>query len=174
MSSDDTLKGNKAKRNFSVTPEPPEGGETSQHALSFVIQKHWASHLHYDFRLELNETMKSWAVPKGPSFDTTVKRMAVQIEDHPISYSSFEGTIPAKQYGAGRVMIWDKGTWHPLGDPHQDYQSGRLKFELHGHKLQGKWELIRMKSKGGKEGTMVTHQREGSIYPFFSRVQRRR
>ena len=148
MHSDDALKSYKAKRDFSVTPEPAEGGKTSQQALSFVIQKHWASHLHYDFRLELNGTMKSWAVPKGPSFDTKVKRMAVHVEDHPIAYSSFEGTIPAQQYGAGRVMIWDKGTWHPLGDPYRDYQTGRLKFELYGHKLHGKWALIRMKSKG--------------------------
>ena len=151
MSSDDALKVYEAKRDFAVTTEPSEGGQTSQHALSFVIQKHWAGRLHYDFRLELNGTMKSWAVPKGPSFDSKVRRMAVLVEDHPISYSSFEGTIPAKQYGAGRVMIWDKGTWHPLGDPHQDYQSGRLKFELHGHKLRGKWALIRMKSKGEKQ-----------------------
>lgn len=151
MSSDDALKGYKAKRDFSVTPEPEECGETSQHALSFVIQKHWASRLHYDFRLELDGVMKSWAVPKGPSFDSKVKRMAVHVEDHPISYSSFEGTIPAKQYGAGQVIIWDKGTWHPLGDPHQGYQSGHLKFELHGHKMHGKWALVRMKSKGEKK-----------------------
>ncbi|MEO5861494.1 MAG: DNA ligase D [Burkholderiales bacterium] len=151
MSSDDTLKSYKSKRDFSVTPEPAEGGETSRQALTFVIQKHWASHLHYDFRLELAGTMKSWAVPKGPSFDTKVKRMAVHVEDHPIAYSSFEGTIPAKQYGAGRVLIWDKGAWHPLGDPHLGYQNGSLKFELHGHKLHGKWALVRMKSKGEKQ-----------------------
>ena len=151
MSSDDALKGYKAKRDFAVTPEPSEGGQISQHALSFVIQKHWAGRLHYDFRLELNGTMKSWAVPKGPSFDSKVKRMAVLVEDHPISYSSFEGTIPANQYGAGRIMIWDKGTWHPLGDPHQGYQRGHVKFELLGHKMHGKWALIRIKSKGEKQ-----------------------
>ena len=151
MSSDDALKGYKAKRDFAVTPEPIEGGGSSRHALSFVIQKHWASHLHYDFRLELEGTMKSWAVPKGPSFDSKVKRMAVQVEDHPISYSSFEGTIPRQQYGAGRVVIWDKGTWEPIGDPHLGYRTGRLKFVLNGHKLCGKWALVRMKGKGEKQ-----------------------
>jgi len=147
----DPLKAYKAKRNFAVTSEPAEGGQAGQTALTFVIQKHWASRLHYDFRLELDGTMKSWAVPKGPSYDPRDKRMAVHVEDHPISYSDFEGTIPEKQYGAGKVIIWDKGTWQPLDDPHQGYASGNLKFELHGHKMQGKWALIRMKGKGEKQ-----------------------
>jgi bifunctional non-homologous end joining protein LigD len=147
----DNLRLYKSKRNFAVTPEPAEegGGDTGE--LSFVIQKHWASRLHYDFRLELDGTMKSWAVPKGPSFDPKDKRMAVHVEDHPISYSSFEGTIPAKQYGAGKVIIWDKGTWRPVGDPHRGYREGDLKFELTGHKLRGKWVLVRMKGKGEKQ-----------------------
>ena len=147
----ESLKAYKAKRNFGVTPEPAGGDEVAGDQLSFVIQKHWASRLHYDFRLELDGTMKSWAVPKGPSFDTKDKRMAVQVEDHPISYSSFEGTIPEKQYGAGKVIIWDKGTWQPLDDPRKGYASGNLKFELHGHKLRGKWVLVRMKGKGEKQ-----------------------
>ncbi|WLI90910.1 DNA ligase D [Massilia sp. R2A-15] len=147
----DALKAYKAKRNFSITSEPAEGGEQNPDALTFVIQKHWASRLHYDFRLELDGTMKSWAVPKGPSYDTRDKRMAVHVEDHPISYSSFEGTIPEKQYGAGKVIIWDKGTWRPLGDPHEGYAAGNLKFEMHGHKMHGKWALIRMKGKGEKQ-----------------------
>jgi bifunctional non-homologous end joining protein LigD len=148
----DALKTYKAKRNFDITPEPAEGGVNAQaDALTFVIQKHWASRLHYDFRLELDGTMKSWAVPKGPSYDTKDKRMAVHVEDHPISYSSFEGTIPEKQYGAGKVIIWDKGTWTPLGDPHQGYRDGNLKFEMHGHKMQGKWVLVRMKRSGEKQ-----------------------
>jgi bifunctional non-homologous end joining protein LigD len=147
----DALKAYKSKRNFSITPEPAEGGEAGKDALTFVIQKHWASRLHYDFRLELDGTMKSWAVPKGPSYDPKDKRMAVHVEDHPISYSSFEGTIPEKQYGAGKVIIWDKGTWQPEGDPHQGYEGGNLKFEMHGHKMHGKWVLVRMKGKGEKQ-----------------------
>jgi bifunctional non-homologous end joining protein LigD len=104
------------KRNFALTPEPAEGGAPGGDALQYVIQKHWASRLHYDLRLELDGTMKSWAVPKGPSYDPADKRMAVQVEDHPISYNSFEGQIPAKQYGAGRVIIWDRGYWVPEGE----------------------------------------------------------
>ncbi len=151
ISRPNALTGYRAKRNFSLTPEPAEGGASSAGALSFVIQKHWASHLHYDFRLELDGTMKSWAVPKGPSLDATVKRMAVEVEDHPIAYAGFEGTIPARQYGAGRVMIWDSGTWRPLADPRAGFRSGHLKFELRGRKLRGKWALIRIKGKGEKQ-----------------------
>ncbi len=135
-----------AKRNFSITPEPENGGK-SMAVRQFVIQKHWASSLHYDFRLELNGVMKSWAIPKGPSYDPGIKRMAVHVEDHPIAYSSFEGTIPAKQYGAGKVIIWDKGYWVPLNDADADYSKGNLKFELFGLKLHGKWVLVRIKNK---------------------------
>ncbi|BDT58775.1 ATP-dependent DNA ligase [Massilia varians] len=144
----DALKLYKAKRNFDITSEPLDGGAPSTEALTFVIQKHWASRLHYDFRLELDGTMKSWAVPKGPSYDTHDKRMAVHVEDHPISYSDFEGTIPPKQYGAGKVIIWDKGTWEPIGDPHEGYRKGNLKFAIHGHKMHGRWVLVRMKGRG--------------------------
>lgn len=151
MAARDPLKAYKAKRNFAITSEPVEGGQANEIKRSFVIQKHWATRLHYDFRLELDGTMKSWAVPKGPSLDPHDKRMAVHVEDHPISYNSFEGEIPPKQYGAGKVIIWDKGYWVPEGDPRQGYQAGNLKFELHGHKLHGKWALIRMKSKGEKQ-----------------------
>jgi bifunctional non-homologous end joining protein LigD len=141
------LKTYRDKRNFDLTPEPAESGVASQEAGAFVIQKHWASRLHYDLRLELDGTMKSWAVPKGPSFDPADKRMAVHVEDHPISYNQFEGTIPSKQYGAGKVIIWDKGVWIPLEDPHQGMRDGKLKFELRGHKLHGRWTLVRMKSR---------------------------
>jgi bifunctional non-homologous end joining protein LigD len=147
----DALRQYKAKRDFSVTSEPADGGRASAGALSFVIQKHWASHLHYDLRLELDGTMKSWAVPKGPSLDSKDKRMAVQVEDHPIAYSSFEGTIPAGEYGAGKVIIWDTGRWQPIGDAIQGYLAGQLKFELHGRKLRGKWVLVRMKGKDEKQ-----------------------
>jgi len=146
----DALKLYKAKRNFDITSEPAEGGTASPEALSFVIQKHWASRLHYDFRLELDGTMKSWAVPKGPSYDTHDKRMAVHVEDHPISYSDFEGTIPPNQYGAGKVIIWDKGTWEPVGDPQEGYRKGSLKFAIHGHKMRGRWALVRMKARAGE------------------------
>ena len=147
----DALKTYKAKRNFAVTSEPEGATGQGGGALSFVIQKHWASRLHYDFRLELDGTMKSWAVPKGPSYDTHDKRMAVHVEDHPLAYASFEGTIPEPEYGAGKVIIWDKGTWEPLGDAHQGYDSGNLKFELHGHKMHGRWVLVRMKGHGEKQ-----------------------
>jgi len=147
----DALKVYQAKRNFAITSEPAEGGKASSEALTFVIQKHWATRLHYDFRLELDGTMKSWAVPKGPSYDPRDKRMAVHVEDHPISYADFEGTIPAKQYGAGKVIIWDKGTWTPLEDPRAGFAKGSIKFEIHGHKMHGRWALVRMKGRGEKQ-----------------------
>src|SRR5499426_3069435 len=124
------------KRNFKTTPEPEgklvkrEGGERA-----FVIQKHAARRLHYDFRLELNGVLLSWAVPKGPSLDPNDKRLAMHVEDHPLEYGDFEGVIPPKQYGAGTVMVWDRGTWTPKTDPAEGYKRGHLKFELHGDKL---------------------------------------
>ncbi|MCD2166169.1 DNA ligase D [Comamonas koreensis] len=139
-----------AKRNFAKTPEPADGGESVAGQLQFVIQKHWASHLHYDLRLELDGVMKSWAVPKGPSLDPSHKRMAVQVEDHPISYNSFEGQIPAGHYGAGKVIVWDKGLWLPLDDPEEGYRKGKLHFALQGQKLGGRWTLVRMKGKEGE------------------------
>jgi bifunctional non-homologous end joining protein LigD len=152
MNDRSALKTYRDKRNFDATPEPAEGGEANERARSFVVQKHWATRLHYDFRLELEGTMKSWAVPKGPSYDPHERRMAVPTEDHPIAYNRFEGQIPAGNYGAGKVIIWDKGTWVPLEDPHQGYRDGKLKFELRGHKLHGTWTLVRMKGRGnGRE-----------------------
>jgi len=146
-----SLKTYKSKRDFTITTEPAEGGAEGGEHLAFVIQKHWASRLHYDFRLELDGVMMSWAVPKGPSYDTHDKRMAVHVEDHPISYNDFEGTIPAKQYGAGKVIIWDKGSWQPHDDPRKGLAAGNLKFTLHGHKLRGRWVLVRMRGKGEKQ-----------------------
>lgn len=157
MRNADSLKVYRAKRDFSVTPEPSgaasgkEANRSTAKTLSFVVQKHWATRLHYDFRLELEGTMKSWAVPKGPSFDPNDKRMAVHVEDHPISYNSFEGEIPPGQYGAGKVIIWDKGTWLPLEDPHKGYRAGKLKFELRGFKLKGHWTLVRMRKEEDKK-----------------------
>lgn len=157
----DALKTYKAKRDFRVTPEPEEGGQPGQDRLAFVIQKHWATRLHYDFRLELDGTMKSWAVPKGPSYDTHDKRMAVHVEDHPISYNEFEGTIPEKQYGAGKVIIWDRGTWEPLEDPRKGYRAGKLVFLLHGHKMHGRWALVRMRGKGeSKEPWLLIKEKD--------------
>ncbi len=134
------------KRDFKVTQEPRGKVESSGEQLRFFIQKHHARRLHYDFRLELEGTLKSWAVPKGPSLDPHDKRLAVAVEDHPLAYGTFEGDIPAGQYGAGHVVLWDKGTWQAIGDPVAGYKKGTLKFYLHGHKLQGKWALVRMKA----------------------------
>jgi bifunctional non-homologous end joining protein LigD len=156
----------KAKRDFAITPEPADGGEAVAGALQFVVQKHWASRLHYDFRLELDGTMKSWAVPKGPSYDTHDKRMAVHVEDHPISYNRFEGQIPEKQYGAGKVIIWDRGTWTPLEDPRKGYAKGMLKFTLSGHKLHGAWALIRMRSRQPKQDAwLLIKERDEYVRP---------
>ena len=132
------------KRDFKKTAEP-RGGKTKSRAsgLSFVVQKHDASHLHYDFRLELDGVLKSWAVPKGPSLDPSQKRLAVEVEDHPLEYGSFEGTIPQGEYGGGTVMLWDHGPWEPLEDPQTGYRNGKLKSLLHGEKLHGEWMLVR-------------------------------
>ena len=141
------------KRDFNVTAEPKGEVAKAGKALSFVIQKHAASRLHYDFRLELDGTLKSWAVPKGPSYDPRIRRMAVHVEDHPLSYASFEGVIPKGQYGAGTVIVWDRGTWVPLGDPRKGYREGKLKFEMHGEKMQGRWTLIRINARRASRPT---------------------
>jgi bifunctional non-homologous end joining protein LigD len=135
------------KRDFSKTPEPKGKTSKSKKRL-FIIQKHAASHLHYDFRLELHGVLKSWAVPKGPCLDPKVKRLAMHVEDHPVAYGSFEGIIPKGQYGGGTVMLWDKGIWIPLDEnPYQAYEKGHLRFELQAEKLKGRWDLIRFKDE---------------------------
>jgi bifunctional non-homologous end joining protein LigD len=142
------------KRDFDITPEPAASNLHSTvdaASLSFVIQKHWASRLHYDFRLELDGVLLSWAVPKGPCFDPGKKQMAVHVEDHAIGYASFEGTIPPKQYGAGTVIVWDRGTWEPVGDAAEGMKAGKLVFRLHGEKLAGLWELVRISKPGDKQ-----------------------
>jgi bifunctional non-homologous end joining protein LigD len=165
--SPDALKTYREKRNFDITPEPAAGGVANEQARAFVIQKHWATRLHYDLRLELEGSMKSWAVPKGPSFDPADRRMAVHVEDHPISYNTFEGQIPPGQYGAGKVIVWDKGVWIPQEDPHQGYRDGKLKFELRGHKLHGQWTLVRMKGREGErqEPWLLIKERDGYARP---------
>jgi bifunctional non-homologous end joining protein LigD len=137
----------RAKRDFSKTPEPSGGKSAAKTGNSYVIQKHAARRLHYDFRLELGGVLKSWAVPEGPSLIPTKKRLAVHVEDHPLEYGGFEGVIPQGEYGAGTVMVWDKGTWTPEFDPEHGYRKGHLKFRLHGKKLKGVWHLVRMAPK---------------------------
>jgi bifunctional non-homologous end joining protein LigD len=139
------------KRDFSLTAEPRGGQRKAARKLAYVIQKHAASHLHYDLRLELDGVMKSWAVPKGPSLDPAVKRLAMQVEDHPIEYNRFEGTIPQGEYGGGTVMIWDRGTYtyggtdadDPVDGLRRGHAKGDFKFVLHGERLGGSWVLVR-------------------------------
>ncbi|MBB2926945.1 DNA ligase D [Paraburkholderia silvatlantica] len=158
------------KRDFDVTPEP---APLSAHApaengpLGFVVQKHWASRLHYDFRLELDGVLLSWAVPKGPCYDPKEKRMAIHVEDHPVDYAVFEGTIPAKQYGAGDVIVWDRGTWEPVGDPREGMTAGKLVFRLHGEKLAGLWELVRISRPGDRQDPwMLFKKRDAWAQPL--------
>jgi bifunctional non-homologous end joining protein LigD len=153
----------KRKRHFEKTPEPPPAVKKKP-GNRFVVQKHRATRLHYDFRLEMDGVLKSWAVPKGPSLDPADKRLAMQVEDHPVSYFDFEGVIPLGNYGAGTVMVWDLGTWKPLGDPHAGLAKGDLKFELNGKKLKGSFVLVRIRSRRpGSKGTewlLIKHRDE--------------
>jgi bifunctional non-homologous end joining protein LigD len=138
------------KRDFARTPEPRGSRARGSKALRFVVQKHAARRLHYDFRLELDGVLKSWAVPKQPSRDE--RRLAVHVEDHPLDYATFEGMIPAGEYGAGKVEVWDVGTWTPEGDPRKGYAEGKLSFTLKGRRLSGRWALVRMRgrARGGR------------------------
>src|SRR5258705_1794389 len=149
----------RAKRNFGITAEPR--GRVSREkakALGFVIQRHAATRLHYDFRLELDGVYKSWAVTKVPSLDPATKRLAVEVEDHPLEYGTFEGTIPQGQYGGGTVQLWDYGTWTPLSDdPRGDLAKGQLKFELRGKRMHGRWALIRLRDDKSKLGRKTRH-----------------
>lgn len=157
------------KRDFSRTEEPAGGRARSSKQLAFVIQKHAASHLHYDLRLELDGVMKSWAVPKGPSLDPSVKRLAMEVEDHPIEYNSFEGTIPKGEYGGGTVMLWDRGTYSyggsepdPLEGLRRGYAKGDFKFVLQGKRLQGSWVLVRTRrdQRGKPQWLLIKHRDE--------------
>ncbi|SDO71724.1 bifunctional non-homologous end joining protein LigD [Pseudomonas arsenicoxydans] len=157
-------------RDFSATSEPAAGKRSGKkagkdHALQFCIQKHDASRLHYDFRLELDGALKSWAVPKGPSLDPKVKRLAVHVEDHPIDYATFEGSIPEGHYGAGDVIVWDRGVWIPQGDPAEAYAKGKLKFELQGEKLGGLWNLVRTHMPGKQEQWFLIKHQDNAAKP---------
>jgi len=165
----------KRKRDFSRTAEP--SGKTvkrgTRRKLRFVVQKHAASHLHFDFRLELDGVMKSWAVPKGPSYDPSVRRLAMEVEDHPIEYNSFEGTIPKGQYGGGTVMLWDRGTYEAEDGGGEDalrdgYERGDLKFVLHGERLQGGWVLVRIRraESGRRQWLLIKHRDEMATSKF--------
>ena len=164
-----TLAKYKEKRNFKVTPEPSGDGSAEKAAHEqrlYVIQKHRATQLHYDFRLEFEGVLLSWAVPKGPSLDPSVKRLAMQVEDHPVDYGGFEGVIPEGEYGGGTVMVWDTGTWTPeaqSADIAAALKKGDLKFVLHGKKLHGSWVLVRTHGYGsssGKSWLLIKHRDE--------------
>jgi bifunctional non-homologous end joining protein LigD len=163
-----SLREYKRKRHFKRTLEPA-GKLAHNKGTAFVIQKHDARNLHYDFRLELGGVLKSWAVPKGPSLDPDVKRLAMQVEDHPVEYGSFEGIIPAGEYGGGTVMLWDKGTWEPIGNSRESYAKGRLKFILHGQKLHGGWVLVRTHGgaplNGQKQRWLLFKERDEEAKP---------
>ena len=187
----DALAEYRRRRDFTRTTEPPGGkpeGDQASHVYQpahavFVVQKHAARSLHYDFRLELDGVLKSWAVPKGPSLDPAEKRLAVMTEDHPLEYATFEGAIPEGEYGAGAVMVWDFGWWEPdlawtargrtagpaaTPDPaapaREALAAGDLKIALHGHKLTGSWALVRMKGRGDKNWLLIKH-RDDSARP---------
>jgi len=149
------------KRDFNKTSEPKPGRvKVREQKLSYLIQKHDATRLHYDFRLELDGVLLSWAVTKGPSLDPADKRLAVRTEDHPLSYGSFEGTIPAGEYGGGPVMLWDTGWWEPEGEPRAGLKKGHLGFILHGERLKGRWNLIRMRGEGKKENWLLIKEND--------------
>jgi len=159
----DPLKKYRQMRDFGETPEPAGGKPKKGKRPMFVIQKHQASHLHYDFRLEMEGILKSWAVPKGPSYDPSVKRLAMMTEDHPYDYGSFEGVIPEGNYGAGNVIIWDTGTWEfiePGDDPVKAVQAGKLTFRLYGKKMFGEWALVKIRGRSpkGNEWLLIKHR----------------
>ncbi len=161
------------KRDFAKTPEPGAGKVSSSRAGGgmFCVQRHDASHLHYDFRLEIDGALKSWAVPKGPSLDPTVKHFAAHVEDHPVAYGDFEGNIPKGEYGGGSVMLWDRGTFSLIGDEPGEAQieRGDLKFELFGEKLRGTWAIVKMKGAGGKKDNawLLIKKKDDAAQPAY-------
>src|ERR1700694_274912 len=152
MSATSRLREYRKKRNFSRTPEPRVGTSGRSRMPRFVVQKHKATTLHYDFRLQVGPVLKSWSVPKGPSLDPKVKRLAIATEDHPLEYATFEGVIPEGEYGAGEMIVWDLGRYEPVEDLEEGFRKGKLLFDLHGYKLRGRWTLVRIKNKEARAG----------------------
>lgn len=156
------------KRSFQSTPEPqPAEPVVSAAGNSFCVQRHDASRLHYDFRLEVDGTLKSWAIPKGPTLDPASKRLAAMVEDHPLEYGSFEGNIPKGNYGAGSVMLWDRGTYEVLGDktPQEQLARGDFKFKLHGEKLKGEFAIVLMKGRGKGNEWLLLKKKDAEARP---------
>jgi bifunctional non-homologous end joining protein LigD len=176
-----SLRKYRAMRRFDATPEP-KGVKPKRQGWSYVIQKHDATRLHYDFRLELDGVLKSWAVTRGPSLDPKQKRLAIRTEDHPLDYGGFEGIIPEGNYGAGTVMLWDRGSWEPVGDPHEGLKRGKLVFNLDGKRLKGGWALVRMRGKGErqepwllvKEADEIADPRRDVLAEFDTSVESKR
>jgi bifunctional non-homologous end joining protein LigD len=165
-SKSDPLAPYRAKRSLERTPEP--AGSHASSGISgagglFVVHKHAARRLHFDLRLQMDGVLRSWAVPKGPSYDTADKRLAVMVEDHPLEYGDFEGRIPDGNYGAGAVIVWDRGRWLPIEDPVAGLEQGKLLFELRGHKLHGLWTLVKLK-KGDKEWLFINERDQSLIH----------
>jgi bifunctional non-homologous end joining protein LigD len=163
------------KRDFGITPEP-RGKEKKTKGRSFVIQKHAATRMHYDFRLEMEGVLKSWAVPKGPSFDPKDKRLAMMTEDHPVEYGGFEGIIPKGQYGGGTVLLWDRGTWEPIEDPHAGLRKGNLKFRLNGEKLQGGFALVKIKGRDARDSEktwLLIKEKDDFVRPGYDVTEAR-
>lgn len=167
----DRLDTYREKRDFTKTSEPAgvSRGVQKRKAHAYLIQKHEARNLHFDFRLEHEGVLKSWAIPRGPSMDPGDKRLAVRTEDHPIEYGNFEGSIPKGQYGGGTVMLWDEGTWEPLADPDEGFREGKLKFVVHGKRLRGAFALVRLRSdtgrKQGKENWLLIKEKDEFARP---------
>jgi bifunctional non-homologous end joining protein LigD len=161
----DNLVEYRRKRDFTRTAEP-RGVSKKRSGNSFVVQKHAATRLHYDFRLELDGVLKSWAVTRGPSLDPAQKRLAVRTEDHPLEYGSFEGIIPKGEYGGGTVMLWDLGTWEPFDDPHEGLKKGKLAFRLNGKRLKGGWALVRIRGRENekRENWLLIKERDKIAY----------
>ncbi len=158
----------RAMRDFGATPEPSGGGDDEVVASTgdaFVIQKHAARRLHYDLRLELDGVLLSWAVPRGPSLDPAVRRLAMRTEDHPLDYAGFEGVIPKGQYGGGAVIVWDRGTWAPRDEPREALARGRLTFTLHGEKVRGQWTLLRTRAGDRGEAWMLFKRKDAEADP---------